>query len=237
MSSLFEAFVTNAGKYSEGQLVGETLKFPTSAQEVEALFKRIGVDGIRYQEIFITSFDGDVLGLYDYLGEYENLDELNHLACLLTELSTQELETLEAVLDSGDHTSSVADIINLVHNLDCYDFHPGVNDEETLGRIYVEEMDALEVPENVKPYFDYAAYGRDVSINENGHFAPGGYVTKVSADFRGVYHGIKDIPPEHKVFSYPQLSIREQMAAYKEVIDGSSLEGYRKLTEKGREER
>ena len=98
-------------------------------------------------------------------------------------------------------------------------------------------MDALEVPENVKPYFDYAAYGRDVSINENGHFAPGGYVTKVSADFREVYHGIKDIPPEHKVFSYPQLSIREQMAAYKEVIDGSSLEGYRKLTEKGREER
>ena len=237
MASLFEAFVTNAGKYSEGQLVGETLKFPTSPQEVQALLKNIGVDGIRYQEIFITSFDGDVLGLYDYLDEYENLDELNHLACLLSELSTQELETLEAVLDSGDHTSSVADIINLVHNLDCYDFHPGVNDEETLGRIYVEEMDALDVPENVKPYFDYAAYGRDVSINENGHFAPGGYVTRVSTDFREVYHGIEDIPPEHKVFSYPRLSIREQMAAYKEVIDSSSLEGYRKLTEKGREDR
>ena len=40
-----------------------------------------------------------------------------------------------------------------------------------------------------------------------------------------------------KVFSYPQLSIREQMAAYKEVIDGSSKEGFRRLTEKGREER
>ena len=64
MATLFEAYVTNAGKYSEGQLVGETLKFPTTAQEVEALLKRIGVDGVRYQEIFITSFDGDVLGLY-----------------------------------------------------------------------------------------------------------------------------------------------------------------------------
>ena len=61
MATLFEAYVTNAGKYSEGQLVGETLKFPTTAQEVEALLKRIGVDGVRYQEIFITSFDGDVL--------------------------------------------------------------------------------------------------------------------------------------------------------------------------------
>ena len=45
MATLFEAYVTNAGKYSEGQLVGETLKFPTTAQEVEALLKRIGVDG------------------------------------------------------------------------------------------------------------------------------------------------------------------------------------------------
>ena len=44
MATLFEAYVTNAGKYSEGQLVGETLKFPTTAQEVEALLKRIGVD-------------------------------------------------------------------------------------------------------------------------------------------------------------------------------------------------
>lgn len=87
MATLFEAYVTNAGKYSEGQLVGETLKFPTTAQEVEALLKRIGVDGVRYQEIFITSFDGDVLGLYDHLSEYENLDELNHLACLLSDLT------------------------------------------------------------------------------------------------------------------------------------------------------
>ena len=133
MATLFEAYVTNAGRYSEGQLVGETLKFPTTAQEVEALLKRIGVDGVRYQEIFITSFDGDVLGLYDHLSEYENLDELNHLACLLSELTSSELETLEAVLDSGDHCSSVRDIINLTQNLDCYGFYPGVSDEETRG--------------------------------------------------------------------------------------------------------
>ena len=158
MATLFEAYVTNAGKYSEGQLVGETLKFPTTAQEVEALLKRIGVDGVRYQEIFITSFDGDVLGLYDHLSEYENLDELNHLACLLSELTSSELETLEAVLDSGDHCSSVRDIINLTQNLDCYGFYPGVSDEETLGRIYVDDLEMLDVPDQVKPYFDYAVW-------------------------------------------------------------------------------
>ena len=106
MPALFEAYVTNLGKYNEGELVGEYLKFPTTPEEVQALLKRIGVDGVRYEEIFITDFDGDVLGLYDHLGEYENLDELNYLACLLSELDQNDLEKFEAVIDSGEHTSS-----------------------------------------------------------------------------------------------------------------------------------
>lgn len=136
--TVFEAYITNLGKYAEGQLVGETLKFPATTEEVQSLLKNIGVDGVLYEEFFITAFDGDVMGLYDYLTEYENLDELNHLAHLISELDSDEIETLEAALNKGDHTSSVEDIINLVHNLDCYDLHPGVTDDETLGRIYVE---------------------------------------------------------------------------------------------------
>ena len=117
MPALFEAYITNLGKYNEGELVGETLKFPTTKEEVQGLLKRIGVDGVRYEEFFITSFDGDVLGLYDYLTEYENLDELNHLACLLSELDKSDLEKFEAAVASGEHTSGVGDLINLVENL------------------------------------------------------------------------------------------------------------------------
>ena len=50
MSSLFEAYITNLGKYNEGRLVGETLKFPATTEEVQALLKRIGVDGVRYPD-------------------------------------------------------------------------------------------------------------------------------------------------------------------------------------------
>ena len=183
MESVFEAFISNPALYSAGHLVGETLHFPTNTEEVQSLLKRIGVDGVRCQEYFIISFDSDILGLYDYLGEYENIDELNHLAHLLKELSPSERETLEAVMDSGQHCGSVQDLINLTQNLDCYDLHPGVDNEEMLGRLYVEDMESLEVPDNIKPYFDFEAYGRDISINENGHFAPGGYVTKQEQGF------------------------------------------------------
>ena len=94
MAALLEAYITNLGKYTEGQLVGETLKFPATTEELQALLKRIGVDGVRYEEIFITSFDGDVLGLHEHLSEYENLDELNHLAYLLSNLESYELKSL-----------------------------------------------------------------------------------------------------------------------------------------------
>ena len=60
---VFEAYITNLGKYAEGQLVGETLKFPATTEEVQSLLKNIGVDGVRYEEFFITAFDGDVMGL------------------------------------------------------------------------------------------------------------------------------------------------------------------------------
>ena len=178
-----------------------------------------------------------MLGLYDYLTEYENLDELNHLACLLSELDQGELEKFEAVIDSGEHTSSVADLINLAQNLDCYEFYPSVEDDETLGRIYVEDMEAIDVPEHLLNYFDYEAYGRDIRLEEDGHFAPGGYVLNNGGQFIEHYHGVEDIPAEHKVFAFPQLTVREQMAAYKEIIDGSSLEGYRKIAAKEHEER
>ena len=225
MDTPFEAYVTNLGKYNEGRLVGEFLKFPTTTEEVQALLKRIGIDGVRYEEIFITDYEVNISGLYDCLGEYESIDELNYLASLISEMDQSDREKFEAVIDSGEYSGSVKDLINLAQNLDCFEFYPGVTDDETLGRIYVEDMEAIDVPEHLLNYFDYEAYGRDIRLNEDGHYAPGGYVLNNGGSFIEHYHGREDIPDEHKVFSMPKLNIREQMAAYKEVIDRSSLEG------------
>ena len=237
MAALLEAYITNLGKYAEGQLVGETLKFPATTEELQALLKRIGIDGIRYEEIFITDFDGDVLGLHEHLGEYENLDELNHLAYLLSDLESYELEKFEAVIDSGEYTGSVKDLINLTQNLDCFDFEPGIKSDEELGRLYILDFGTVEIPERLIDYIDYEAYGRDVRINDGGHYAPGGYVRNNNSRFVELYSGRDDIPDEHRIFAYPKLNIREQMAAYKEIIDKSALDNEKHLIRTGREER
>ena len=156
---MFEAYVTNPGLYPElGVEAGETLRFPTTTQEVQALFSRIGIDGERYGEYFITSYDSDVLGLYDCLDEYAGLDELNYLAHVLEEVQERgELEKFEAAMAFGEHTDGAGDLINLAQNLDCYDFYPGIGDDEALGRYYVEELDAIDIPEHIRDYFDYEA--------------------------------------------------------------------------------
>ena len=173
---------------------------------------------------------------YEHLGEYESINELNHLACLLSELSQDELAVFEAVMDSGEYTGSVKDLINLAQNLDNYDFYPDIDSEEALGRLYIQELDAIPVPEHLIDYIDYEAYGRDARINEDGHLAPGGYVVG-GGSFVEHYHGIEDIPEEHRVFSMPKVPIREQMAAYQEMAKQAPPPAERPVPKADREER
>ena len=204
----FAAFITNLGKYNEGSLVGEWVKFPTTAEELQKVFERIGIGskddfGQPYEEWFITDYDCYVDGLYDKLGEYENLDELNYLASKLDEMSQGEYEQFQAAMEIGDHSGSIQEIINLTENLDCYDVYPDIRDHDDLGRYYIEELDAMQVPEHLRNYIDYEAYGRDVALEEGGEFTDFGYVRDTGDRFDEVYDGDRDsIPEEYRVMTF-----------------------------------
>ena len=204
----FAAFITNLGKYNEGELVGEWVKFPTTAEELKEVFKRIGIGqrddfGQPYEEWFITDYDCYVDGLYSKLGEYENLDELNYLASKLDEMSDSEYAQFQAGMEMGDHCGSLQEIINLTENLDCYEIYPDIEDYDDLGRYYIEELDAMQVPEHLKNYIDYEAYGRDVAMDENGSFTDQGYVWDTGSSFHEFYDGERgSIPDEYRVMSF-----------------------------------
>ena len=204
----FAAFITNLGKYNEGELVGEWVKFPTTAEELKEVFKRIGIGqkddfGQPYEEWFITDYDCYVDGLYSKLGEYENLDELNYLASKLDEMSESEYAQFQAGMEMGDHCGSLQEIINLTENLDCYEVYPDIHDYDDLGRYYIEELDVMQVPEHLQNYIDYEAYGRDVAIDENGAFTDQGYVRDTGDSFHEYYDGERgSIPDEYRVMAF-----------------------------------
>lgn len=216
---MLEAFITNLGRYNEGHVDGEFLKLPATAEEVQALLKRIHVDGVQYEEIFITDYYTNIPGLHDCLGEYESVDELNYLASLLDNMQEWEIEKFSAAIEHGDHAGSLKDLINLAQNLDCYMLYSGIEDEDDLGRYYIEEMCSLEVPEHLANYIDYEAYGRDMSLDENGSFVKGGYVVDTGDAFTEHYNG-KDIPDEYRIFAFPtpEKSIQKTLSEYRQMI-------------------
>ena len=203
----FAAFITNLGKYNEGELVGEWVKFPTTAEEMKEVFKRIGIGqkddfGNPYEEWFITDYDCYVDGLYDKLGEYENLDELNYLASKLDEMSDSEYAQFQAGMEMGDHSGSLQEIINLTENLDCYEVYPNIEDYDDLGRYYIDELEVMQIPEHLQNYIDYEAYGRDVAMDENGSFTDQGYVRDTGDRFCEYYDGERgSIPDEYRVMT------------------------------------
>lgn len=234
---VIEAYVTNLGRYVEGRLDGEYLKLPATTEELQALLKRIHVDGVRYEETFITDYETDLAGMQN-LGEYESIDELNYLAALINDLEEWELEKFEAAAVYGDSSGSVKDLINLAQNLDCYDYFPGVSDNDDLGRYLIEELECEEIPERLENYIDYEAYGRDYSINEGGEFVDGGYVVRGYGSFTEYYSGRDDIPDEYRVFAYPapEKSILATMKQYQQMIDEAPAAPQEKHRAAAREE-
>lgn len=205
-NSPIEAFITNLGKYNAGELVGEWVRFPTTYEEVQEVFKRIGIDGELYEEYFITDYECGVDGMYERLCEYENLDELNYLANLIEDMDKWDFERFEGAIAYGEYTSNVQDFINLALNLDCYEVLPDIKDEYDLGYYWAEESGCYDTSTigTFSRYIDYEAFGRDVAQDEGGDFTDKGYVVNGRADFIEHYSGRKDrITDEYLVMSKP----------------------------------
>lgn len=186
---VLSAFITNLGKYVEGELVGKWVDFPITEMELKEVLQAIGIDGIRYEEIFFTDYESDIDGLTDCLGEHESITLLNCLAMKLEE-SDCDTEELAALIKYGEYTGSLEELITLVDNTDCYLIYRDIQDDSDLGYYLIEESGLLhEWRANGNPlanYIDYEAYGRDVRLEQGGMLTEGGY-----------YVALVDTPVEH----------------------------------------
>lgn len=177
-SGVISIFITNLGKYNEGELVGEWLELPATSEDVQHCLARIGIDGVHYEEHFLTDYESSIDGVSSYISEYSVLDELNALATKLTELSCDEIYLYQAVIGMGGYVSTINDLINLADKLDCFQQLTDVNDEYDLGYYWIEENGCYNLGHwgNLSRYFDYERYGRDICLEQGGVFCCGGYV-------------------------------------------------------------
>ena len=216
--------MTNQEKYQAGEAFGVRVEFPTTREDMQTALKTIGVDGIRCREVFLTEHDSGLSGFCHCINQSDPVDEVNYLCCLLSDMTDTELAAFQAVVEYGAHNQSAADLINLALNIESYDFYMGVDNDQELGHIYADDMESIDIPADMRPYFDFEAYGRKVRSDDKGCFVNGGYLIPSGVEFAEHYHGPEDIPQAYRVFEYPELNIRERLAACREVSDRAAAQ-------------
>lgn len=155
----FTAWVTNLGKYNEGEIMDKAVNFPLiDEDEIKNILKEIGI-GAEYEEYFVADYDAE----FDTteLGEYTPLSRLQEIGERYAELSGEERTVFNEI---SSETSSLDEAFAIVENGN-YIIYADCNSMKDLAYRYVEDAGLLEnIPTNVSDYFDYEKYGREMNM-------------------------------------------------------------------------
>lgn len=164
---MMNIYLTNLGKYNEGELVGEWVQLPISNEELQEVFKRIGINK-EYEEYFITDYECD---FYE-IGEYESISTLNEIAEKIDNLDEEQEQIVKVLMSECGYDLDGA--IEKAESGD-YRFYTDCDNMTDVAYVVVEECGYLDnVPENIARYFDYEAFGRDLGIEGSFHFLDNG---------------------------------------------------------------
>lgn len=144
-----KVFLTNLGKYNEGQLIGKWVEMPINEDELKEALEDIGINK-EYEEFFITDYEAPFK-----IGEYDSIESINK-KCEAYEDALESVgdeDALQALLDEGYS-------LNEIDNYD-YCIYYNVNDMSDIAYEYVSGAYNIdELP--LGNYIDYEALGRDM---------------------------------------------------------------------------
>ena len=179
---MLKIYLTNLGLYNSGELLGEWVELPITEEALAEVFDRIKIChddisycdecGNPYEEYFITDYETDIDDLKVH--EYSNLDELNELAETLEDLDEWDKEVVEAMISEG---YSLEDALE--RKDDCMVYYD-CEDMTDVAEQYIEETGLLhDVPDHLRSYFDFEAYGRDMSYEGQFVFTNNGNCVQI----------------------------------------------------------
>ena len=207
----FDAYITALDNNKPG---GVWVSFPTTAESLQDVFQRLE---LTKGDWAIPNMDCHVNGIRGELMECNSLDELNYLAAKLEDLTEEEFEQFQAVVEINEHCDDVSELINLCDNLDCYNFTMDVTDEEDLARQRLSDRNTFDQHTVDALYndIDFEDFGEDIASEENGKFSDNCYIVPSGSTFVEYYSGeIQDIPEQYRVttlLEVPELTEEERL--------------------------
>ena len=158
-------FLTNLRKYNDGECVldcGKWIELPMDSDDLQAEIDEICGD----DEYFITDYEA-----YWGINEYDNPFEVNELAERIDALDKWDEEKLEALVEEGGY--DVEEALDMLDDVIVY------SDCTTMSEVaeqLADETGLLDhIPDNLKYYFDFEAYGRDLEIEGTFLYHNGSY--------------------------------------------------------------
>ena len=173
-----KGFITNLGKYNEGELIGKWITFPIDEDELNEVLKEIGCtyyneDGEKmnpfYEEYFFTDWDCD---FDNDFGEFEDIDKINEYA---ENLGFWDEDILKAACEVWSFTEVID------NNPDEYNLYSDIDNDYDLGYYWIQESGCYDLRNmgNLANYIDYESFGRDVRFESNGGFSSYGWIEYV----------------------------------------------------------
>ena len=181
-NAIIKGYITNLGKYNEGNLIGKWIEFPIDEDELNEALKEIGCKytdengkeyNTEYEEFFFSDWECEIPLEF---GECESISDVNDIAERVENLMDYERDILQVILE--EHTSDVDEALRIVEVGDYVMWSGCESMADVAERMAIEFGDLDDVPERLQHYIDYEAWGRDLAIE--GTFLEGdGYFVEV----------------------------------------------------------
>lgn len=152
---MLKIFISNLKEYNNGKIIGEWVSLP--CEGLEEVLHKISNNG--NDELFISDYETDISNLK--ISEYDDILQLNEIAEEIDNLSDDEVIALQAYLEQYNDIEQALEEVRQGNYTIYYD----CDDMSDVAYQVVNESGLLDgVPETIKGYSDYEAYGRDIDI-------------------------------------------------------------------------
>lgn len=132
------------------------IELPTSDIVINKVLEEINPGGLH--DVIIADYETDISGLK--VSEYDNILELNTIAEEIEGMYDDEVIALQAYLEEYNMEQALDEV-----HQGNYRIYYDCNDMSDVAYQVVNECGLLDgAPEELKVYFDYEAYGRDLDI-------------------------------------------------------------------------
>ena len=206
MKDDFSVLIQNRTEFENHNPAGVYLSLPATKEELHEAMKALNITADNPQDFFLNGYSTDenrrIEIPFDWIRD-GSLDKINYLAARLEEMTTEQLEKLDAVMHSDFKPDSLDGLIDHTYNTDFYSYVPGIFSYKELGDYFLNDSGMVQMPEHWKAGIDKEDFGYNAALHEDGKLTDYGYIARSGTEWKEVYTG-NETPEQYRIMGYPE---------------------------------